>query len=62
MKPTKSPMDKLFRPIPPLTPEEGEAVLKEVAEAFGVIERMRASPTHERIRAKIAQRMERGLA
>ena len=54
----QSPWDKIFQSDTSLTDEEREQALQEMAQAFSAIEKCKASPEHERITAKIAEKLE----
>ena len=53
----KSAWDKIFNSDEPLTDEEREAAFRELAEAVTSVDRVQATPEHERIRKQIEAKM-----
>ena len=54
----KSAWDKIFKSDAPLSPEEQEQALSELAEAVTSVAKVQASPEHERIKKQIAEKMD----
>ncbi len=55
----KSAWDKIFNSDEPLTDEEREAALQELAKAVSEVDRTQASPEHERILKRIREKLAR---
>jgi predicted S18 family serine protease len=53
----KSAWDKIFQSDSPLTAEEQEQALRELAEAVTGVAKVQASPEHERIKKQISVEM-----
>ncbi len=53
----KSAWDKIFQSDVPLTAEEEEQALHELAEAVAIVATVQASPEHVRIKEQIAKKM-----
>jgi len=55
----KSAWDKIFNSDEPLTDDEREAALQELAKAVLEVDRTQASPEHERILKRIREKLAR---